>query len=171
MSRIRNVGFSPARALFSLYVNRCCSFIDNPCRQHRPVEGSSDRGKTGWLPDVRGSGNPFPDLTPGPAYWVPDHRPLQRVYGRPHQFPPENSFLFRPDSVIFAVCSGHIPGNGGKVVQPGMVRALLYQFSLRGLHPCEEHTLRRRYLPAGNRKHEFRSTDKELPAPCRFPYP
>ena len=96
-------------------------------------------------------------MPPGPEYRTPGGRMLQRVYGRTPRFPPEKCSSFRPRSPFFAFCSGHIREHGGKVVQPGMVRARLYQFSLRGLHPCEEHTLRRRTPHRSIRDHRFRT--------------
>jgi hypothetical protein len=78
-----------------------------------------------------------------PEYRAPGDRRLQRVRGRPHRFPPENTFFVSAGFRVFCILFRAFPEPEGKVVQPGMVRAPLHQYSLRGLHPCEEHTLRR----------------------------
>jgi hypothetical protein len=109
--------------------------------------------------------NPVPGHAHWPEYRAPGDWTLQCVYGRPHRFPPENFEPFRPRSPFFAFCSGHIRKPGGKVVQPGMVRARLYQFSLHGLHPREEHTLRRRTPRGGHPGSPVQNAGCSMPGP------
>ncbi len=114
------------------------------------IERKISRGRTKTLPGpyspagIQGPGRSAAAMRPGTPSPVPAGEPLIVPAGFP----------------VFRVLFRTFPGIKGKVVQPGILQALPYQFSLRGLHPGEPHTLRRRIHPTGNWEYRFRSREE-----------